>query len=111
VAPPDDLSPSCATSLSSQGYKERTINTVSGAWGLGTWLVFEFPTVGNPAWMAPSGKTAVLVLQATAVGQVRLNLNVRYESALRMRGLMRPQSQPIKWGPSSPRESSWVDKG
>jgi len=74
---PDDLLAKLRTSLSSQGYKERTINTVSGAWGLN--LVFD-PPAGTSVDGTPSGKTAVLVLQATAVGPGRLNLNVRYEA-------------------------------
>ncbi|WP_255111915.1 hypothetical protein [Synechococcus sp. Edmonson 11F2] len=73
---PEDLLAKLRTSLSSQGYRERTINTVSGPWGLN--LVFD-PPAGTSVDGTPDGKTAVLVLQATALGPGKLNLNVRYE--------------------------------
>ncbi|MCP9800748.1 hypothetical protein [Synechococcus sp. RedBA-s] len=74
---PEGLLAKLRASLSSQGYRERTVNTVSGPWGLN--LVFDPPT-GTSVDGTPAGKTSVLVLQATALGPGTLNLNVRYEA-------------------------------
>lgn len=74
---PEELLARLRASLSSQGYSERTTNTVSGPWGLN--LVFD-PPAGTRVDGTPAGKTAVLVLQATALGPGKLNLNVRYEA-------------------------------
>ncbi|EAQ73780.1 MULTISPECIES: hypothetical protein [unclassified Synechococcus] len=74
---PEGLLAKLRTSLTNQGYSERTINTVSGPWGLN--LVFD-PPAGTSVDGTPAGKTAVLVLQATALGPGKLNLNVRYEA-------------------------------
>ncbi|WP_225322920.1 hypothetical protein [Synechococcus sp. RSCCF101] len=73
---PEELLAKVKTELSKQGYSERTINTVVGAWGFN--LVMDLPE-GVSVDGAPAGKTAVLVLQSTAIGPGRLNLNVRYE--------------------------------
>jgi hypothetical protein len=74
---PDDLLAKLRATLTSQGYSERTLNTVSGPWGLN--LVFD-PPAGTSVDGTPAGKTAVLVLQATALAPGKLNLNVRYEA-------------------------------
>jgi hypothetical protein len=73
---PEALLTKLQTSLTGQGYKERTINSVSGPWGFN--LVFD-PPAGTTVDGTPSGKTATLVLQATALGPGKLNLNVRFE--------------------------------
>ncbi|MEB3332126.1 MAG: hypothetical protein VKI83_06510 [Synechococcaceae cyanobacterium] len=73
---PEELLAKVKTSLSQQGYSERTINTVSGAWGFN--LVMD-PPAGTTVDGTPEGKTAALVLQSTAIGPGQLNLNVRFE--------------------------------
>jgi hypothetical protein len=73
---PDALLAKVKGSLSQQGYSERTINTVSGPWGFN--LVMDPPS-GTTVDGTPAGKTAALVLQATAIGPGQLNLNVRFE--------------------------------
>lgn len=73
---PDALLAKVKGSLSKQGYSERTINTVSGPWGFN--LVMDPPS-GTTVDGTPEGKTAALVLQATAIGPGQLNLNVRFE--------------------------------
>lgn len=73
---PDELLGKVKASLSAQGYSEREINTVSGAWGFN--LVLD-PPAGTSVDGTPEGKTAALVLQATAIGPGQLNLNVRFE--------------------------------
>ncbi len=76
-ATPEGLLAKLQTSVSAQGYSERTLNTVSGPWGFN--LVFD-PPAGTTVDGTPAGKSAALVLQATAVGPGRLNLNVRFEA-------------------------------
>ena len=73
---PDDLLAKVRASLTAQGYRERQVNTVSGSWGFN--LVMD-PPVETKVDGTPSGKTAALVLQATALGPGQLNLNVRFE--------------------------------
>jgi hypothetical protein len=73
---PDSLLVKAKTLLAAQGYKERTINTVVGAWGFN--LVLD-PPAGTTVDGTPAGKTAALVLQSTALAPGKLNLNVRFE--------------------------------
>ncbi|MCT0224104.1 hypothetical protein [Synechococcus sp. CS-1328] len=73
---PEQLLAKVKSALSQQGYTERTINTVSGAWGFN--LVMDPPS-GTTVDGTPDGKTAALVLQSTAIGPGKLNLNVRFE--------------------------------
>jgi hypothetical protein len=73
---PEALLDKVKTSLGAQGYKERTINTVIGAWGFN--LVLD-PPAGTTVDGTPAGKTAALVLQSTALAPGKLNLNVRFE--------------------------------
>ena len=73
---PEALLASLKTSLGKQGYTERKVNTVVGAWGFN--LVMDLPG-GTTVDDTGEGKTAALVLQATAIGPGRLNLNVRFE--------------------------------
>ncbi|MCP9916360.1 hypothetical protein [Cyanobium sp. ATX 6F1] len=74
---PESLLVKAKALLSVQGYKERTINTVVGPWGFN--LVLD-PPAGTTVDGTPSGKTAALVLQSTALGPGKLNLNVRFEA-------------------------------
>jgi hypothetical protein len=76
-ATPEDLLGRLRTSLSAQGYSERTVNTVSGAWGFNLVMI---PPPDTTVDGTPAGKTAALVLQATVLGPGRLNLNVRFEA-------------------------------
>ncbi|QFZ91405.2 hypothetical protein [Synechococcus elongatus] len=62
--------------LSQKGYRERTINTVSGDWGFN--LVLDLPSSLQLAAKAPE-KTVVLVVQGTALGPDTLNVNARFE--------------------------------
>ncbi|MEI6829353.1 MAG: hypothetical protein WCK64_05805 [Synechococcaceae cyanobacterium ELA445] len=73
---PEALLDKVKTSLSAQGYKERTSNTVVGAWGFN--LVLD-PPAGTTVDGTPAGKAAALVLQSTALAPGKLNLNVRFE--------------------------------
>lgn len=73
---PEALLAQVRTNLAIQGYKERTANTVVGTWGFN--LVMD-PPDGTAVDGTPAGKTAALVLQSTALGPGKLNLNVRYE--------------------------------
>ena len=73
---PDALLAKVRASLTAQGYRERQVNTVSGSWGFN--LVMD-PSADTKVDGTPSGKTAALVLQATALGPGQLNLNVRFE--------------------------------
>jgi hypothetical protein len=73
---PDALLAKVRASLTAQGYRERQVNTVSGSWGFN--LVMD-PPADTTVDGTPSGKTAALVLQATALGPGQLNLNVRFE--------------------------------
>ena len=73
---PETLFAKVRSALEQQGYKERTINTVTGAWGFN--LVMDPPS-GTTVDGTPSGKTAALILQSTALGPGKLNLNVRFE--------------------------------
>ncbi len=74
---PDGLLAKLKEALTKQGYSERTINTVVGAWGFN--LVLD-PPAGTTVDGTPAGKTAALVLQSTALGPGKLNLNVRFEA-------------------------------
>ena len=74
-ATPRSCSPRRA-SLAKQGYSERKINTVVGPWGFN--LVLDPPS-GTKVDGTAEGKAAALVLQATAIGPNKLNLNVRFE--------------------------------
>lgn len=74
---PDSLLVKAKALLSVQGYRERTINTVVGPWGFN--LVLD-PPDGTTVDGTPAGKTAALVLQSTALGPGKLNLNVRFEA-------------------------------
>jgi len=56
--------------------KSARINTVSGAWGLESG--FD-PRLAQRGW-PPSGKTAVLVLQARSRSQAGPNLTCAYEA-------------------------------
>ncbi len=76
-ATPEALLAKVRTSLTGQGYRERTINTVTGPWGFN--LVLD-PPAGTSVDGTPPDRTAALVLQATAIGPGRLNLNVRFEA-------------------------------
>lgn len=73
---PEGLLNQVRTSLTQQGYRERTVNTVSGPWGFN--LVMD-PPAGTAVDGTPAGKAAALVLQATLLGPGKLNLNVRFE--------------------------------
>ena len=73
---PEALFAKVRGALEQQGYKERTINTVTGAWGFN--LVMDPPS-GTSVDGTPGGKTAALILQSTALGPGKLNLNVRFE--------------------------------
>lgn len=73
---PEGLLSAVRSSLEQQGYRERTINTVSGAWGFN--LVMEPPADVQVDGTQP-GKTAALVVQSTALGPGKLNLNIRFE--------------------------------
>lgn len=73
---PEELLARVKASLVQQGYNERTINTVVGAWGFN--LVMD-PPAGTTVDGTSEGKAAALVLQATAIGPNRINLNVRFE--------------------------------
>ena len=73
---PETLFVKVRTALEQQGYKERAINTVTGAWGFN--LVMDPPS-GTSVDGTSSGKTAALILQSTALGPGKLNLNVRFE--------------------------------
>ncbi len=69
---PEALLAQVRTGLAAQGYRERPVNTVVGAWGFN--LVLD-----PPAGTTVDGKAAALVLQSTALGPGKLNLNVRFE--------------------------------
>ncbi len=73
---PEELLTKLKASLAQQGYSERKINTVVGAWGFN--LVMDPPS-GTTVDGTSEGKAAALVLQATAIGPNRINLNVRFE--------------------------------
>ncbi|MCP9885806.1 hypothetical protein KBY97_11830 [Synechococcus sp. ATX 2A4] len=73
---PEELLARLKASLAQQGYRERKINTVVGAWGFN--LVMD-PPPGTTVDGTSEGKAAALVLQATAIGPNRINLNVRFE--------------------------------
>jgi hypothetical protein len=73
---PEELLAKVKASLGQQGYVERKVNTVVGAWGFN--LVMD-PPAGTKVDGTTEGKTAALVLQATAIGPGQLNLNVRFE--------------------------------
>jgi hypothetical protein len=73
---PEELFTKLKASLAQQGYSERKINTVVGAWGFN--LVMDPPS-GTTVDGTSEGKAAALVLQATAIGPNRINLNVRFE--------------------------------
>jgi hypothetical protein len=73
---PEALLEKVKTTLSPQGYKERPVNTVVGAWGFN--LVLD-PPAGITVDGTPAGKTAALVLQSTLLAPGKLNLNVRFE--------------------------------
>ena len=73
---PQELLASLKASLSEQGYRERKANTVVGGWGFN--LVMD-PPAGTTVDGTGEGKAAALVLQATAIGPGKLNLNVRFE--------------------------------
>jgi len=73
---PEELLAKVKASLAKQGYSERKVNTVVGPWGFN--LVLDPPS-GTKVDGTTEGKTAALVLQATAIGPNQLNLNVRFE--------------------------------
>jgi len=73
---PEALLAKLKTSLGQQGYSERKVNTVVGPWGFN--LVMD-PPAGTSVDGTSAGKSAALVLQATAIGPGQLNLNVRFE--------------------------------
>ncbi|KEF40859.1 MAG: hypothetical protein ER33_14670 [Cyanobium sp. CACIAM 14] len=73
---PEELLGKLRSSLGQQGYVERKANTVVGSWGFN--LVMD-PPAGTQVDGTGQGKAAALVLQATAIGPGRLNLNVRFE--------------------------------
>ncbi|WP_216904067.1 hypothetical protein [Synechococcus sp. CCY 9618] len=73
---PEELLAKLKTSLAQQGYTERKVNTMVGAWGFN--LVMD-PPAGTTVDGTGEGKSAALVLQATAIGPGKLNLNVRFE--------------------------------
>ncbi|MCP9772868.1 hypothetical protein KBY66_09535 [Synechococcus sp. Tobar12-5m-g] len=73
---PEALLDKVKTTLSAQGYKERSVNTVVGTWGFN--LVLD-PPAGTTVDGTPAGKTAALVLQSTVLAPGKLNLNVRFE--------------------------------
>ncbi len=77
-ASPEELLTKLKTELSAQGYKERQINTVVGAWGFN--LVME-PPGGTSVDGTPADKVALLVAQAAAIAPGRLNLNLRFEAS------------------------------
>jgi hypothetical protein len=77
-ASPEDLLTKLKTELTAQGYKERQINTVVGAWGFN--LVME-PPGGTSVDGTPADKVALLVAQAAAIAPGRLNLNLRFEAS------------------------------
>ncbi len=77
-ASPEELLTKLKTELSAQGYKERQINTVVGAWGFN--LVME-PPGGTSVDGTPADKFALLVAQAAAIAPGRLNLNLRFEAS------------------------------
>ena len=77
-ASPEDLLTKLKTELTAQGYKERQINTVVGAWGFH--LVME-PPGGTSVDGTPADKVALLVAQAAAIAPGRLNLNLRFEAS------------------------------
>ncbi|WP_204103688.1 MULTISPECIES: hypothetical protein [Spirulina sp. CCY15215] len=73
---PDDAVTFYQGKLSENGYVEREINRVTGAWGFN--LVFDIPDSIN---LTPedSSKSIVLVLQGTMLGADMININVRFE--------------------------------
>lgn len=74
--PPEALLALVRTGLELQGYRERAINTVVGPWGFN--LVMD-PPASTTVDGVPAGKQPALILQSTALGPGKLNLNVRYE--------------------------------
>ncbi|WP_244281943.1 hypothetical protein [Synechococcus sp. UW140] len=73
---PDSVFSVVKQALVKAGYSEQPIRTTKAGWGFSaTWAV----PAGISVDATPSGKTAVLVTQATALGPDRVNLNIRFE--------------------------------
>ena len=92
-ATPQALIDQLRASLTKAGYSEQPIRTTIGAWGFSaTWA----PPSGTTVDGTPSGQTAVLVTQATALSPDTLNLNIRFEgiAARTSAASAQPSQQP-----------------
>lgn len=92
-ATPQALIDQLRASLTKAGYSEQPIRTTIGAWGFSaTWA----PPSGTTVDGTPSGQTAVLVTQATALSPDTLNLNIRFEgiAASTSAASAQPSQQP-----------------
>ena len=87
---PETLLNQLRESLEKAGYSEQPIRTTIGAWGFSaTWTSPDAIAIDGTT----SGKEAVLVTQATAIGPSKVNLNIRFAEVA-----------PIKSGPQQESE-------
>ena len=80
---PEKLLNQLRQSLEKAGYSEQPIRTTIGAWGFSaTWATPDGVEIDG----TNSGQQAVLVTQATAIAQGKMNLNIRFEGVAPMQG-------------------------
>ena len=73
---PEKLLNQLRQSLEKAGYSEQPIRTTVGAWGFSaTWATPSGVEIDG----TNSGQQAVLVTQATAIAQGKVNLNIRFD--------------------------------
>ena len=80
---PEKLLNQLRQSLEKAGYSEQPIRTTVGAWGFSaTWATPNGVEIDG----TNSGQQAVLVAQATAIAQGKVNLNIRFDGVAPMQG-------------------------
>jgi len=78
---PEKLLNQLRQSLEKAGYSEQPIRTTVGAWGFSaTWATPDGVEIDG----TNSGQQAVLVTQATAIAQGKVNLNIRFDGVAPM---------------------------